>query len=329
MIRKRKLKKGYGFQVRLNKKGMAEISKTFTSRKDAQRYEREQLILIDQCSLQHKPVDLAKWTLRKMIDKYKETHLPMKKGALTEQIVLDCLCRTEAFVDSPIIHVTPEVINAYKNRRLQTVAPATFNRQLCVIQHIFSVAKTEWKIPIDNPCCAIKKPTVDNKRDRLVTNREHKMIMNSAGYELKLLYELFIETALRKSELLSVLPEHVQGRKLVIPKQKTKRRVVPLSERAEEILRNELRPPFKITVSGLTQRWGRLMKKLQIIDLHIQDLRHVCLTNLAKKSGMTTAHLMVVSGHTNLKTLGRYTNLTADDVLEITRPEKENIKAVK
>ena len=57
MIRKRKLKSGYAFQVRLNKKGMAEISKTFTSRKDAERYEREQQIAIDQCALQHKPMN--------------------------------------------------------------------------------------------------------------------------------------------------------------------------------------------------------------------------------------------------------------------------------
>ena len=132
-----------------------------------------------------------------------------------------------------------------------------------------------------------------------------------------------------KSEVLSILPEHIRGRTLVVPQQKTKRRVIPLTQRAEEILRNEMNPPFRVSITAINQRWKRLMRKLQITDLHIHDLRHHALTNFAKIPNMTTAHLMVISGHTNLKMLSRYVNLQASDVLEIIRPQQENIKVVK
>ena len=51
MIRKRKRGSGYAFQGRVNKKGMPEITKTFTSRRDAERWEKEQQIAIDRCAL--------------------------------------------------------------------------------------------------------------------------------------------------------------------------------------------------------------------------------------------------------------------------------------
>ena len=57
MIRKRKRGRGYAFQGRVNKKGMAEITQTFTTRKDAERWEREQQVAIEQCALQHKPMN--------------------------------------------------------------------------------------------------------------------------------------------------------------------------------------------------------------------------------------------------------------------------------
>ena len=332
MIRKRKAKDGsYKFQVRLSRKGMNEITKTFTSRKDADKWEREQIIALERTALRHKPLDLASKTLRQLIEKYRITHLPHKKGALTEQIVLDRLCRTESFVDQPLSTLTPETFTTYKNNRLtiDKIKPSTFNRQFCIIQHIFEVSIKEWGLEMDNPCRMIQKPKIDNQRDRLPTDQEHKMIMRSAGHELKCIYELLRETALRKGEALAIQPEHVRGRTLVVPQQKTKKRKIALTERAEEILRSELPPPFKLTDRGLSQRWKRLMKKLQIEDLHLHDMRHFALTKFSKINGMTPAHLMTISGHTNLKTLSRYINVSCEDVLKIIRPEKENVKVVK
>ena len=114
MIRKRKRGSGYAFQGRVNKKGMAEITRTFTTRKDAERWEREQQVAIEQCALQHKPMNLASKTLRQLIEKYRITHLPFKRGCLTEQSVLNYLCRTESFVDAPLSTLSPEIFDKDK-----------------------------------------------------------------------------------------------------------------------------------------------------------------------------------------------------------------------
>ena len=140
MIRKRKRGSGYAFQGRVNKKGMVEITRTFTTRKDAERWEREQQIAIEQCALQHKPMNLASKTLRQLIEKYRVTHLPFKRGCLTEQSVLDYLCRTESFVDAPLSTLSPEIFTSYMNRRTKgenKVKTSTFARQFQILHHIF------------------------------------------------------------------------------------------------------------------------------------------------------------------------------------------------
>ena len=167
MIRKRKRGSGYAFQGRVNKKGMAEITRTFTTRKDAERWEREQQVAIEQCALQHKPMNLASKTLRQLIEKYRVTHLPFKRGCLTEQSVLDYLCRTESFVDAPLSTLSPETFTTYKNNRLtiDKIAPSTFMRQFCVIQHVFEIGIREWGLQMQNLCRMIQKPKIDNQFD--------------------------------------------------------------------------------------------------------------------------------------------------------------------
>ena len=167
MIRKRKRGSGYAFQGRVNKKGMAEITRTFTTRKDAERWEREQQVAIEQCALQHKPMNLASKTLRQLIEKYRITHLPFKRGCLTEQSVLDYLCRTESFVDAPLSTLSPETFTTYKNNRLtiDKIAPSTFMRQFCVIQHVFEIGIREWGLQMQNLCRMIQKPKIDNQFD--------------------------------------------------------------------------------------------------------------------------------------------------------------------
>ena len=167
MIRKRKRGSGYTFQGRVNKKGMVEITRTFTTRKDAERWEREQQVAIEQCALQHKPMNLASKTLRQLIEKYRVTHLPFKRGCLTEQSVLDYLCRTESFVDAPLSTLSPETFTTYKNNRLtiDKIAPSTFMRQFCVIQHVFEIGIREWGLQMQNLCRMIQKPKIDNQFD--------------------------------------------------------------------------------------------------------------------------------------------------------------------
>ena len=44
---------------------------------------------------------------------------------------------------------------------METVQPATFVREIAVLQHAFEVAKKEWRYPLrNNPVKGIKKPKV-------------------------------------------------------------------------------------------------------------------------------------------------------------------------
>ena len=107
--------------------------------------------------------------VKNKFEKYKITHLPHKseKCCIMEQGVLDHFLSTQSFVDQPINTLSPETFTTYKNNRLtiDKIAPSTFMRQFCIIQHVFEIGIREWGLQMQNLCRMIQKPKIDNQFD--------------------------------------------------------------------------------------------------------------------------------------------------------------------
>ena len=94
---------------------------------------------------------------------------------------------------------------------------------------------------------------------RFTKEELHKLLRgNRADPQMKFIIELALETALRRSEIANIKPEHWTGNMLKVVKAKVKPRTIPLTKRAQQLLRENL--PIRKSANAILMMWKRLMK---------------------------------------------------------------------
>ena len=71
---------------------------------------------------------------------------------------------------------------------------------------------------------------------------------------------------------------------------------------------------FPYNKDSVSTAFRRACKKVGIVDLKFHDLRHEAISSFFE-AGLQPQHVMLISGHSNLQQLSRYTNTRASDVL--------------
>ena len=156
------------------------------------------------------------------------------------------------------------------------------------------------------------------KREPL-TNDEANKLANSckSGIE-KLVIHTLLDTGLRVSELANLKKENIlwQDKRLIIYGKggpygkKTKRRVVPLTERAFTLISHyfSLQDKFNHSIRGIQHIVRRVAQRSGItkpVPPHV--LRHTFAVNCIKK-GISTRSLQHILGHDHLTTTEIYLN---------------------
>ena len=121
---------------------------------------------------------------------------------------------------------------------------------------------------------------------------------------------------MRQGEILRIKSEHIKDQTLFIPITKTKPRTIPLTRKAEEILKNtEL--PFELSGIYVSKKFKKLCNFYNIEDAKFHDLRRQALTNFMKYKNLTVAETMFISGHRDpYMLLKTYNNLKIQDILD-------------
>ena len=185
-----------------------------------------------------------------------------------------------------------------------------------MVQHLYSIVNKEWGYNIPNPIKNIQKPTLNNKREKRLTNEEFIFLIRGNYPQVKLrnIIELAIETGMRRGEILNIKPEHIKGQTLLIPITKNGYpRTIPLTKRALYLLESA-NLPYVMSANAVRLAWDRLKKKGNIKDLHFHDLRHEAISRLFEK-GLSIPEVALISGHKDVRMLFRYTHLKAEDIL--------------
>ena len=250
-----------------------------------------------------------------IIVKYLNEISSIKRCYRVEKLIINLLLK-ERFVVYPINKITPKVIAEYRDQLLKTVKENTVNRRLDVLSNIFTICRKEWDYPLKNPVLSIRRPKNPEPRNRRFTDAELNLLLrgNRTSELMRTIVELALETGMRQTELLSIRPEHIQGNTLFIPVAKTKPRTIPLTSRAQEILKHASLP-FNISADRLGKQWRKLCKHYGIKDAHFHDLRRQSLTNFMLKKKLSVAETMMIAGHSDPRMLLRtYNNLKVEDV---------------
>lgn len=323
-IRKRK---GNKWQVQIRRHDHEPIYKTFTHRADALAWGRIQEARIDRADIPNNLRDLKRKKLGDLLVRYRSEVTPRKRSARHESY------RLRRLLDHPIASLTlaqlsSSHIASFRDDRLIEVGPQAVRHDLNLLGHVIRTASQEWGIGVPPDLLShVTKPKLPEPRTRRLYDGEMGRIEDagSGGVRPPFLLPLIraaIETALRKSELLSLEWREIDLERRTARITRTKNghpRTIPLSGKAIEALTDQrgvhAERVFPVTVPALRFHWDRLLSDAGISDLHFHDLRHEAISRLFEK-GLSIPEVALISGHRDYRQLFRYTHLRAEDLVK-------------
>ena len=231
-------------------------------------------------------------------------------------------------------HHVQKLIDAY---RAENREAATLQLERALIRRVFNYSRDcwSWKAPVKNPGTGLTMPSVDNGRERVMSQEEQARLDQAVqGCRNNLvgpILTLLRESAMRTSEPL----EHARWRDvdwnlkiLSLNDAKAGKRDVPLSPVAIEALRQlwdlgrgeRDDPIVHITYEALKASWKHVCARAGVEGLRLQDLRHTAATRMALKTGNIFL-VKALTGHKTLSQVARYVNVKAGDVVNVMHAE--------
>ena len=263
-------------------------------------------------------------TFREVCDRYELEVIPTHKGARQE---INRLRHIKAlpFATNPIDNITSEDLKPYRDELINRgLSGSTVRLNLALISAIFSHARKEWGLLLQNPVANIKKPKAGKARSRrLEPGEESRMLATVAQCKNKHVIrtvEFLLHTGVRKSEALGLRWEDVDLRAKIITIRDSKNgetRWIPMSEKIIDLLQraDACEKPFPISASALDQAWQHAVKRAGIKDFRIHDLRHEAISRWANIFAGDVFKLANLSGHKDLKMLRRYVNPAQAEII--------------
>lgn len=317
------------YQVRVRRKGLPTITKTFHKLSDAKEWANHQERQADRGELGPDRKVLETITMADLVTRYRDTILPGKKGGSVEAIMLTAFLR-HPICKKRLSDLTATDFMKWKDEKLtatatrKAITAKSVKRLLSPIQRMFELAMTEWEIPLrENPLSRLRLKVIDNKRQRRLREGELGRLLE-AGKKTRnpLIVPIImfaLETAMRRGEILALRIRDVDLERHSATVRESKNgysRTIPLSSAAVAILTDAIGRMgndektkngrlFPTTPIALRLAWDRLTKRAGIEDLNFHDLRHEAISRLFEL-GLTVPEVASISGHRDMRMLFRY-----------------------
>lgn len=228
--------------------------------------------------------------------------------------------------DRKLSAITSKDILDYQSKRLKDdLRPATVNRELACLKHLFNIAKQKAKFFGDNPVSKVKFLEESNKVDRVLTLEEEERLIANSATHLKPIILTAIHTGMRKNEILSlkwanidlennlitIEPTNTKTKKLKrIPINSTLRKTLieqrPKTVFREYVFLNPEGKPYNRSDS-LKRCFEGACRRANIKGLRFHDLRHTAATRMVE-SGASIVAVSKILGHSSLNTTMRYSH---------------------
>jgi integrase len=242
------------WEAQIRRYGWPTVSKTFTCKADAAAWteiiesEMTRGIYIDRS-------EAEKNTLGDLLQRYLRDVTPHKKGADSEAYRINSLLK-DPVTQYKVAALSSSIMSTWRDNRLKLVSGSTTNRDLNLLSHVINIARKEWGVHVENPISMIRRPSENRARDRRLTDDEESRLLSALeaterddhgrftgpqNIWIKPIVILAIETAMRRSEILSMRWEHVHIQNRYVRLQDTKngdRRDVPLTSKALAVLQS-------------------------------------------------------------------------------------------
>jgi integrase len=245
------------WRAQIRKTGFPPQSKTFTTKAEAEAW----------AQMTESEMTRGVWvsrgeaestTLDEALTRYELEITPGKKTANGEKSFIRIL-RATSLARRSLASIRSTDVAQLRDAWLKDgYAPATVVRRLALLSHVFSIARKEWGMEsLSNPIEVVRKPQLKDARTRRIADADpgdeaasdgeaesqrptkdgelERIIAASGSALLPAAISLAVETAMRRSEIISLRWEHIDLKRRVAHLPATKNgsaRDVPLSSRA-------------------------------------------------------------------------------------------------
>ena len=230
--------------------------------------------------------------------------------------------------------IKPSDVSRYREARLKSVTPGTYNREVSLLSVLMNYGKREldWKLD-RNPCEGKRLPEPKTKLTTLTYSDAAKMIgaVNQQAPHTVDLIDLGCQTGCRKNELLQLEWQRVDFKRneIILRAEDTKTakpRRVPMNEAARVVLlrrariRAEICPdtPWvffhvrRVRNKEIGDRIGDVKRSIKsaarrvgLEGVTFHTLRHTCASWLGQE-GIGSLTIRDILGHTSIRTTDRY-----------------------
>ncbi len=239
-----------------------------------------------------------------------------------------------AFRDMLVQAIRPTLIEKYRELRRQEVGyhgklvtPATLNRDMALLKHMFSYAIREgWQDR--NPVRKVKFEKENNVRDRVLEPEEFDWLQKHSAPHLQAINLMAYQTAMRSGEILGLTWDRVDWKAGLIRLQaedtKTdEARLVPLTAELTDLLRDlykvrYLHEPHVFLANGqsvgsVKTAFKAACRRAKIKGFRFHDFRHTAVTNM-RRAGIDHLTIMKITGHKTLEVFKRYNSFLEGDL---------------
>ena len=309
-IRKRKGR----YSVSIRHAGAKAINKTFAKKSDAHKFGFEVELQLQRKRYKDTS-NASKTTLKSVLERHLAERLGEVRQPKKEQSRFNTIVKSEV-VNKFLIDLTPNDFAQFRDARsLAGASGATIIRELSFMSVAIRKAIKVYGCWLpEHPIPNSIKPKESPPRNRRLNAGEHVLLKQyckgAPKYKKPNPYwcdaiDFAIESALRLNEQLTLNWKHISIEKKVmtILAKHTKtgvERVVPLTPRALEILRNIPRSidgrVFPMSINNFNRGWRAICKNSGINNLHWHDLRRESICRLFE-AGLSPSEVQMFSGH--------------------------------
>ena len=309
-IRKRKGR----YSVSIRHAGAKAINKTFAKKSDAHKFGFEVELQLQRKRYKDTS-NASKTTLKSVLERHLSERLGEVRQPKKEQSRFNTIVKSEV-VNKFLIDLTPNDFAQFRDARsLAGASGATIIRELSFMSVAIRKAIKVYGCWLpEHPIPNSIKPKESPPRNRRLNAGEHVLLKQyckgAPKYKKPNPYwcdaiDFAIESALRLNEQLTLNWKHISIEKKVmtILAKHTKtgvERVVPLTPRALEILRNIPRSidgrVFPMSINNFNRGWRAICKNAGIKNLHWHDLRRTGISLLFER-GLSPSEVQMFSGH--------------------------------
>jgi integrase len=231
---------------------------------------------------------------------------------------------TQFFPGWQLGDISPLAVERFKQERAKMVSPATVNRELALLKHMFNMAE-QWSLfQGRNPVKAVKFLPEDNLQFRALTEAEEQALIEHCSPYLQDLVVFAVNTGLRHGEILNLKWEEVDlERSMLRMLVRKNRRIleVPLNEKAETVVRawhGMKKCPYVFynpeTGDQFKDLWLGLKKacrKAGLEGITWHTFRHTFASRLTRK-GVDLVTVKELLGHSEVSVTMRYAHTNHD-----------------